>query len=58
MKKILNLTRNEMDDIAGEEHYETSERSKLFTIQKKIRYTTASHHFFWSDDDEYKVIEI
>ena len=61
MKKILNVTRNEIVDVLEEkiEVFNPPHKYKLFTIHKEEKYTLAKEKpSHWKDTDTYKVIEI
>lgn len=60
MKKILNLTRNEMIDVISEEHivFNPPRKYKLFTEHGKDTYKISNRPIHWEDTDSYKIIEI
>ncbi len=58
MKKIINLTKNEVDDVISEDKDNRPKKYPLFTINQTIKYQTENKHPHWKSDDEYKVIEI
>ena len=61
MKKILNLTRNEMCDIEREEtrRFVPAVRiGDIATYSEETNYTVKNKPAYWSDTDTYKIIEV